>query len=258
MSEISSSTLDSLQELVDRGTAQAAINSLFDDALRGWRSQAYLSPQNNRHVPLALSLGGAIAQYSSTSRTLADAYAEEASVLGATLSATEIGGQLDGLPAIKHHCALFHGDLHGENVRVRAGHAILIDFAGVQHGPLVADPACLETALVLRAAASKKDWRAVIPDLYTFDNLQTLPQPREPAAALSSLWNAVRQIRRFGLAEAQSPNEYATAVAVYLLRHGLRDRDDGEQHIRRPTLVWLAERLTKALVSEAGAGREGP
>jgi hypothetical protein len=130
---------------------------------------------------------------------------------------------------------------------VRAGQAILIDFAGVRDGPLAADAAALETALVLRAEAKPNDWSAAVAQLYSLDNLQTLPQPREPAAPVSSLWNAVRQIRRFGLAEQISKNEYATAVAVYLLRHGLRPRDGDEQTIRRPTLVWLAEQLAQAL-----------
>jgi Ser/Thr protein kinase RdoA (MazF antagonist) len=40
-----------------------------------------------------------------------------------------------------------HGDLHGENVRVRNGNAILIDFASVCSGPLTADLAALETCL---------------------------------------------------------------------------------------------------------------
>ncbi|WP_430702203.1 phosphotransferase [Mesorhizobium captivum] len=57
---------------------------------------------------------------------------------------------MEELPPIRRRRALCHGDLHGENVRVRGGQAILIDFAAVDHGPLVIDPAALETALVLK------------------------------------------------------------------------------------------------------------
>jgi Phosphotransferase enzyme family len=247
---------DSLRELVERGTAQAAINSLFEDALRGWRTQAYVGHGSPWHAPLARSLGGgAIKQFSPRARNRADAYAREAAALGASLTATEIGQMLDELLPIPHRIALCHGDLHGDNIRVRAGHAILIDFAAVERGPLVADPAALETALVLRASAHESDWSTVASELYGIEHLEALPAPREPSAPLSALWNSVRQIRRFGLAEQLTRQEYATAAAVYLLRHGLHDRDPGEQGIRRPTLVWLAERLARSIKTSSTTNR---
>lgn len=171
----------------------------------------------------------------------------EARPRGGSLTATEIGELLDQLPPIPHRIALSHGDLHGENVRVRAGHAILIDFAAVDGGSLVADPAALETALVIRGASNDKNWSSVATEIYAIENLESLPTPHEPSTPLSALWNSVRQIRRFGLAEQLTRHEYATAVAIYLLRHGLRRRDPGEPVNRRPTFVYLAERIAQAV-----------
>jgi hypothetical protein len=238
---------DSLAELVTRGTAQMAINSLFEDALRGWRTQAYLSQSGV--VEASLAPRGAIRTWDERQRRRARDYAAEAREFGATLSAAEIAGLLDSLPALRHRQALCHGDLHGENVRVRAGQAILIDFLAVAPGPLVMDPAALETSLVLKFAADPDVWRALVSDLYTLENLQSLPQPRAPTAPVNELWNSVRQVRRFGLADQLSANEYATAVAIQLLRHGLRKRDASEQPLRRPMLVLLAETLALCLAN---------
>lgn len=88
-------------------------------------------------------------------------------------------------------------------------------------------------------------------ELYAVENLRTLPQLRSPTAPLNALWNSVRQIRRFGLAEQVSDDEYARAVAVHLLRHGLRKRSNDEDRGRRPFFVWLAERLARDLTSSA-------
>lgn len=240
---------DSLAEQVNRGTAQAAINSLFEDALRGWRTQAYLSVSGVQEGPLVNSVLGT---FSENAHRRANTYAREAELFGATLTAVKIAKLLDDLPPIRHRRALCHGDLHGENVRVRSGQAILIDFAAVDHGPLVIDPAALETALVLRTPGKQSiEWTEFSGELYAVENLRTLPQLRSPTAPLNALWNSVRQIRRFGLAEQVSDDEYARAVAVHLLWHGLRKRGNDEDRGRRPFFVWLAERLALDLTSSA-------
>lgn len=167
--------------------------------------------------------------------------------MGVTRSASEIGELLDKLPPIRHRQALCHGDLHGENIRVRAGHAILIDFLAVKAGPLVMDPAALETSLTLSATGDFTKWRDVAVELYTPVNLRALPQIRAPTAPLNELWNSVRQVRRFGLADQLGEYEYTRAVAIHLLRHGLRKRKAGEQQMRRPLFVALAERLANEL-----------
>ena len=243
---------DSLAELVERGTAQAAINSLFDDALRGWRTQAYLAQANTVTARITESLSGAIPHtYSPQAKARAESYAREARAVGAILGAAQIAAKLDNLPPRQHRRALTHGDLHGENIRVRSGQAILIDFAAAGNGPLVADPACLDVALAFNACtglqSDEHSWRSTVMELYSIENVRTLPQPREPQAPFSHVWNSIRQVRRYGLAEKSSAGEYAIAVAVYLLRQALRRRVPYEDQLRRPAMVYLAEQLTQAL-----------
>jgi aminoglycoside phosphotransferase (APT) family kinase protein len=156
--------------------------------------------------------------------------------------------KLDGLPAIRHRQALMHGDLHAENVRVRNGQAILIDFAAVAQGPLVADPAGLESAICLTASApDHATWRRCVEELYEPGSLSRLPQTRLPGTALAALCDVVRQIRRYGLSEQLSTHEYATAVAISLLRHAYRLSVSGEDPERRPVLFAIAERIARAL-----------
>lgn len=236
---------DSLVEHVQRGTAHAAINSLFDDALRGWRAQAHFRATGVTRG--ALHPEGTIRSRSEGGLRRAHGYSQEAAELGATLSAAQAGDLLDGLPDIAHRRAVCHGDLHGENVRVRGTEAILIDFAQVGDGPLAMDPAALETSLALKFDCAESDWIAVMPQLFSYESLTALPQLRDPTAPLNALWNVVRQIRRYGLAEELTSGEYARAVAVQMLRHSLRRRDRGEQSVRRPAMIKLAGDLVRRL-----------
>jgi hypothetical protein len=236
---------NSLAELITQGSAQTAISSLFDDALRGWRRQAILPTVSHVEQPLALSLGGAAW---SKETALAEERAVKAKKFGAKLTAAELAANFDGLPSIKHRQALMHGDLHAENVRVRNGQSILIDFAAVAQGPLVADPAGLETAICLTAAAPDEGvWKAGVENLYDPSNLAQLPQTRLPGDPLANLFDAVRQIRRYGLSEEQSPNEFATAIGISLLRHAYRHAVKGEHADRRPCLFALAEKIWRAV-----------
>jgi hypothetical protein len=136
--------------------------------------------------------------------------------------------------------------LHGENVVVVDGRAILIDFVNVADGALVKDPAALETWLFLKIHADSPEWARAAAELYAPRNLLALPQQRPPTQPLSGVWNVIRQIRHFGLAEQLTPGEYAQAVAIQLLRHTLR-KDSGEQEHRRPTFMKLASDLAVAL-----------
>jgi hypothetical protein len=238
---------NSLAELITQGSAQTAINSLFDDALRGWRQQAILPTSSLVERPLANSMGGAAR---TNGAVRAEERASKAKPFGAKLTAAALAEKLEALPAIKHRQALMHGDLHAENVRVRNGQAILIDFAAVAQGPLVADPAGLETAICLTAAApDEKTWCCCLGELYDPLNLGRLPQTRLPGAPMASICDAVRRIRRFGLSEEMSSNEYATALAISLLRHAYRRPLENEDANRRPYLFALAEKIARAIAN---------
>lgn len=239
----------SLMSEVERGTAAGAISSLFEDALRGWRTQAFLSASNE--VKGSLSPEGAVKARSEEHRNNLERCVVGARKFGCELSGTAIGELIDALPPITYRQALRHGDLHGENVRVRAGQAILIDFLQVDNGPLVDDPALLETSLVLSFKADFNEWKVVAEQLYLLGQLRALPSAKEPMAPLSELWNAVRQVRRYGLADQVSRDEYARAVATQLLRHGLRNGGGRKLSDRRSFMVYLSGRLAQALASDA-------
>ncbi|WP_247822321.1 phosphotransferase [Bradyrhizobium sp. 187] len=76
-------------------------------------------------------------------------YAEDACRLGITAGPAAILGQLRGSNQ-RYRTAPAHGDLHGENVRVRNDHAIVIDFASVVTSSPLVDLAALETWLAFQ------------------------------------------------------------------------------------------------------------
>jgi len=59
------------------------------------------------------------------------------------------------------------------------------------------------------------------------------------------LW--VRQIRRISLGDQTTRGEYASAIAVVLLRKASHHRDTSEQNTRRPYLLWLAACIAEHL-----------
>lgn len=236
---------ESLLELAMRGDAQSAINSLFQDALRGWRAQPYASDDA---VSVGMLYDNCIPEeVLERKKQLLDAYSEIAAMLGSPLKAADIARRLDALPPIRHRRGFTHGDLHCANVRARAGEAILIDFQSVGPGALSTDPATLEVSLSLEFKASEADWLAAMSELYSMDYLRTVPRPREPLAPLNPLWEAVRQIRRYGLAEQVDDREYARAIAIQLIRKAAHRRNKKEHVNRRPYLIKLAAAILLAL-----------
>ncbi|TGT91270.1 MULTISPECIES: phosphotransferase [unclassified Mesorhizobium] len=236
-----------LSAVVETGRGQSAINSLFEDALRGWRWQAHHGGYGMMvQRPISQSMGGALYNKPANRRLIG--YATEAAKIGPVATPDAIAQMLDNLPATPHMVALSHGDLHGNNVRVRlGGQAILIDFASVTTAPLVSDPSHLEVSLAFHAMAAEKDWQETMTALYAPDALSSVPAPRTPTSPLSELWDTVRQIRRVGLGDEKTQGEYMSAIAVVLLRKASHERDENEHGSRRPYLVWLADRITNHL-----------
>lgn len=242
---------EGLLELAQRGDAQRAIDSLFQDALRGWRAQPY---GNKEPVTEARLYAQCIPdQVLKRKHDMLSGYSATAMVLGSRMDLFEVAKRLDALPPIKHRRAFTHGDLHCGNVRARAGEAILIDFQSVGPGPLSTDPATLEVSLCLEFKGTEADWQATMSQLYSVENLRTVPRTREPTAPLNALWDVVRQLRRYGLAEQVEEDEYCRAVAIQLLRKAAHGRNLDEQGNRRPFLIMLAAALVRALERQASA-----
>lgn len=237
---------DSLAAVINRGAGQAVISSLFENALRGWRLQAYQPEVVHVEQPLAKSMNGAIHPATKAFKLQhLDRRAELAAQRhGSKYDRNGLVRLLENLPSIPHRRGFMHGDLHGENVRVRGNEAIIIDLASVGTGPLAADPAGLDVWLGFsEISMTHEEWKKFADDLYTLSSLVDTPLPKNEPDFGHRLWNSIRQIRRIALVDRMHPNEYATAVAVQLLRRALHKEDDKADDDRRVYGFALAERL---------------
>lgn len=241
-----------LGELVERGTARAAIHSLFGGALRGWRAQTYLDETMSVSPSLVDSLIYCLpSAYNACRRDRLIRRATGAARLGSVLNPKELEQLLKRLPPLRNRRSMTHGDLHGSNVRVCRDEAILIDFASTQIGPLMADPASLEVALVMDSQKlPTEEWERFSREVYDLQNLRAVPAPRDPARVDAALWNSVRQLRQIALADQLSEFEYAAAVAIYMLRRASYGRGSEEPPGRREMAYFLADLIAKQLAAE--------
>lgn len=210
-----------LWNAIRRGTAPSIIYGLFDQALRGWRYQAYHRGGSTKHVSnIYLELRDLF----DPARVTPERF-EHAKSIGATRNPDELDGILAGLPPTSHLVAPMHGDLHSRNVRTRGDDAVLIDFCSTRNGPLVTDPASLEVDISFsvdeRAVTTDEEWRTAIDQLYSPDRLRTPPPPAQQESPLEWLWACVRQVRMLALASQTSEYEYQTVLAIQLLRRAM-------------------------------------
>jgi hypothetical protein len=181
---------------------------------------------------------------------------------GACIRADDIWYRLIGLPALDWRSSAIHGDLHGENVRVRKEDSILIDFAHAAPGPACADLAHLEVSLAFDGRPGDlqgEAWKQAVSQLYLPDAI--VASLARPKARKRDTWMraAVAEIRALvpaAVADPSSPEEYLRVLAVYLLRHAsfpANKNDNGDDDYRRTYALWLACRLTEHLQKVASA-----
>jgi|SRR5579863_20447 len=236
---------ESLLQVARRNMAQGPIQSLFDQALRGWRLQADETTAN-----LLSEMPGFV----SPDEIPADRLTQ-ARKYGPTRTPHELENILKRAQAVTYLAAPYHGDLHADNVRVRGNDAILIDFQRVRTGPLLADHACLEVSLAFNEHErdSNDGWKELISTLFSHSYFIHPPGgPLEPAAR-EWLWNAIRQIRTIALASQQS-REYAQIVAISLLRFARlprRPKDTSLAEERKAYAYFVADRIMNTVVSGA-------
>lgn len=141
-----------------------------------------------------------------------------------------------------------HNDLHSQNVRVRGGDAIIIDFsAGKKDSPIVRDVADLEASLFIDSF-SKENRSAVdilksVMPLYKSGAIKH--QPRIPAHDKSEwFYSAVQQLRRYGRHVSKSDNQYAAYLAAAFLKKASKDANiTGLQGDLRAMSFCIAELL---------------
>jgi hypothetical protein len=260
---------ESLAAVVQPNGARSIIHSLFDDALRGWRQQAY-----NRDERISLS--DVRAEILNPERIKA-IHVTAAKTFGATLSPKELTRLLDESAKHLYRRGPVHGDLNTQNIRVRNGEAVLIDFYKSNIGPLVADLASLEIAICFSMEADTawslkdqklyedsvrfKEWRRHIDKLFVFvaNEFGMVPPLQEQPCAHDWMWSACRQLRL--MAHYIEPNEeaYGYLLGAYMLRMAMFPDDEKEIEPHTPDAVvrayayWSAERVLRAIASRKEA-----
>jgi hypothetical protein len=237
---------ESLWDLARRKLAATAVTALIDETLGGWRDQAYAADPEHGSVARAMVEAGLCKP-----NMIRPRYAEAARDQDVNISPDALWEKLLGLRQ-RYRVAPVHGDLHGENVRVRNGQAILIDLASVARGPLTADLAALETWLAFELPPERPEdqyedcaWRGEIGRLYGPGGFQHPPGPCDPTSSLCWMSTVVRQIRHMGIAAQSCPTEYQTAVAVQLLRRCQWDDGPPADRYRRGVGYVVAAALAE-------------
>lgn len=244
---------ESLWDLTRRSVAAQAVTSLIEETLCGWRDQAY------GNDPVEGAVARAMAGLCNPKK-VNPRYPEAALRDGVAIGPNEMWDRLCGLKQ-RYRLAPAHGDLHGENVRVRNGQAILIDLASVlREAPLTVDLAALETwfAFQLPPECDPNEyedlaWWAEIERLYAPGTFIHPPGPCEPTAKHCWMSTAVRQLRRMGIAAQSCGTEYQAAVAVHLLRRCQWDDGPAADRYRRTKGFVVAARLAEDLEKKANA-----
>ena len=236
-----------LWRVARRGNARAAIRSLFDVTLRGWRDQGF-----ERGLVKDSSVAGALGKKIFDHRAVRPEHLRRAKELGLSRTPKEMWEILLG----KNQCyysAPMHGDLHPDNVFVRGGDAILIDLGSVKHGPLSGDLACLETSFAFGnydddddAAFNEEAWVASIDQLYDARWFRRVPPRAMGSGVRVPLFNCARQVRSIALPGQACGSEYISAVAMYLSRRAMHP-GDGPDGFRRAYALVIADRLIGAL-----------
>ncbi|HEV3304471.1 MAG TPA: phosphotransferase [Planctomycetaceae bacterium] len=259
----------SLSDLLQPYGARAIIHSLFDDALRGWRQQAF---RRDERIALADILPTIL-----DPAQIKAPYIRAAKPFGAKLSGPELTRMLDESSKHLYRRGPVHGDLNTQNVRVKNGEAVMIDFYKSTIGPLVADLASLEIAICFDLEANTlwnekddgryldssrfKEWRRHIDALFTFKagEFSIVPPLQEQPCLHTWMWSACRQLRLMAYYIELDEKAYGYVLAAYMLRMAMFPEDEAKIQIDAPDAVvrsyayWSAYRLLVAIASHEEA-----
>ena len=161
---------------------------------------------------------------------------------------------LNVLPNRKHQNGIVHADLHDLNIRVRQNDAILIDFAKVREGPIVADCAALEVSLVFdhdSVGKDKKEWIKFAGDIYSLKFCKTVPDLKS-IRKLHWLGTTVHEIRKIACALRVSEYEFSIILALYLLNRSTYPGESGADEECKTYAYVIAERLILEVAAEMG------
>jgi hypothetical protein len=232
----------SLWDIVINGGGVRYLHLLYEDTLLGWRSQAYKNPP--RSVRMANALANVFKWENMPKKNV-----DQAKEHGLVCEPKEIWEKLISLPELQLRIAPIHGDMHAENVRVRNNDAIIIDLANVRLGPLSADIASMEVWLAFQVPKVQDDipdrarWTVLLSELFSPKNIPKPPSLESVDCDLDWLRSCVRQTRMIAASVCDNDTEYATALAIYLLRHSSFSDDNEEDLYRRGYAYFIGSKL---------------
>lgn len=244
----------SLVEVCRRPESRDVLYSLFDDALRSWRRDAFSDNANSPERPITTYLSAAVRP-----SEILEAVLSKATKLGLKAAPADLLARLEAVSAFPYRIGTIHGDLHPGNVMVRRQEAILIDFASIwENCPIIADLACLEVAACFTVAPERvarsatqlrqteyKVWKAELGKLFDRACLRHVPPLQEPGPQ-DWLWTLCRQTRSMAAQADASKAAYASALVVYLLRRARLSTESEHPAIGAHALM-TAERIVVGL-----------
>lgn len=240
----------SLWEAVLAGDGPRHIRSLFEETLGVLRqeSNGWMPPDAPGSVIEPLE------HFCKYERVPA-ARVEAAKAFGGTVhTPRSLWRKLIGLPKQKWRRSAIHGDMHGDNVRVRKEDAIVIDFAHAMIGPMSADLASLEVWLAFKVpfdrAVDREAWCRATELLYRPESIDLAMTGLSLDVIDAQADPCLREIRLLAQGSTYSAEEYRRVLALYLLRHATFPPEESsreECEFRRTYAYWLANRLVVAL-----------
>jgi hypothetical protein len=238
----------SLAECAQSGDGAKCIGTLFDETLSGWRKRANPHSGNN-------SVVAALAAYDRHPKISSERVKQAQLLFGGDVRPpTTLWRSLISAPRQSWLECVIHGDMHGDNVRVRKDDAIVIDFAQAGKGPACADAASLEVSLAFQPGdLDLKQWQLWVEDLYRPDVIDSM---MEGATVNDGGWihRGLSKIRHIGRSCVLGHDEYKRVLAVFLLRHAsfqANPSDAQADEFRRCFAYWLANRMVMSIAAEA-------
>jgi len=212
---------ESFADAIRHENAKIAVTSLFEETLHSWRNPVTENP-NLAKLFDEIKFADLTPQ---RQFALHDRFCQSKK-FGYTLPPLDLIDSLNSLPAVKHNFVLVHGDLHGENIRVRNKESLLIDFYSVVSGPSSRDSASLEVWLAFSKWPDNlnfRSWKKLVDDLFKdFNKVIGLPQTKFRHDVGYQVWNCIRQIRKFAFNDQIHEIEYQISLAYWLYKHSTR------------------------------------
>jgi hypothetical protein len=254
---------ESMLEAARGGRAETAISNLFNRTLQLWRDRAWQCiPQSKESLALAaerlkIISPDVIQKEYLDSVTLDEDAGFDVNALWSSL--VEI--------SFEHRAATIHGDLHGDNVRVRGDDAILIDLGAVKGtdevgkgAPICFDVAMLEVALVFTCTEEENrnekfeqpKWETAIRQFYDLKAILSPPKPNSEPKHDEYFWmfGCLRRVRAFGIYEQSDNHEYAIALVIALWRLCKFKSQSNADKGRRVVALDIGAKLIRQIEAE--------